>query len=31
MKQDTGENMETVGDKVSEAGEAVKDDAEEAK
>lgn len=31
MKEDTGENMEAVGDKVSEAGETVKDDAEEAK
>lgn len=31
MKEDTGENMETVGNKVSETGEAVKDDAEEAK
>jgi predicted small secreted protein len=31
MKEDTGENMEAVGDKVSETGEAVKEDAEEAK
>jgi len=31
MKEDTGENMEAVGDTVSEAGEDVKEDAEEAK
>jgi hypothetical protein len=31
MKEDTGKNMEAVGDSVSEAGAAVKDDAEEAK
>ena len=28
MKEDTGENMEAVGDTVSEAGEDVKKDAE---
>jgi hypothetical protein len=31
MKEDTGENMEAVGDSMSDAGEAVQDDAEEAK
>jgi hypothetical protein len=31
MKEDTGENMEAVGDTVSKAGEDVKEDAEEAK
>ncbi len=31
MKEDTGDNMETVGDKMSETGEAVKEDAEKAK
>ena len=31
MKEDTGENMEAVGDSVSEAGKTVKEDDEEAK
>jgi hypothetical protein len=31
LKQDTGENMEAVGDSVSGAGETVKEDAEKPK
>ncbi len=31
MKEDTGQNMEAVGNSMSEAGETVKDDAEKTK